>query len=69
MAMVICGDFEPKEIIEQIQKRLVKKEEHEEIKRIYEKEPENIVQKEIEEKMEVSMHMFVIGYKDKKEIK
>ena len=67
MAMVICGDFEPKEIIEQIQKRLVKKEEHEEIKRIYEKEPENIVQKEIEEKMEVSMPMFVIGYKDKKE--
>ena len=67
MAVVICGDFEPKEIIEQIQKRLVKKEEHEEIKRIYEKEPENIVQKEIEEKMEVSMPMFVIGYKDKKE--
>ena len=67
MAMVICGDFEPKEIIEQIQKRLVKKEENEEIKRIYEKEPENIVQKEIEEKMEVSMPMFVIGYKDKKE--
>ena len=67
MAMVICGDFEPKKIKEQIQKRLVKKEEHEEIKRIYEKEPENIVQKEIEEKMEVSMPMFVIGYKDKKE--
>ena len=67
IAIVICRDFEPKEIIEQIQKRLVKKEEHEEIKRIYEKEPENIVQKEIEEKMEVSMPMFVIGYKDKKE--
>ena len=65
MAMVICGDFEPEKILQEVQKRLIKKESNGEIKRIYPEEPENIVQEKIEKKMDVSMPLFVIGIKDK----
>ena len=64
MIMVVCGNFEPEEILKEIKKRLVKKEEQGEIKRIYpEKETEiNMPYKEVE--MEVSTPIFAIGYKD-----
>ena len=62
--MCICGDFVPEKIVEEIKNRIVKKENHGEIKRIYEEEPNEINQKEITEKMEVSKPIFIIGYKD-----
>ena len=65
MVMCFSGDFEPEELIKEIKKRLMEKPNQGEIKRIYDKEPEEIVEKRIEKKMEVSMPIFVIGIKDK----
>ena len=65
MAMVICGDFEPEKLLEEIKKRLKPTKTNGEIKRIYPEEPENIVQEKIEQKMEVSQPMYTIGIKDK----
>ena len=64
MAMVICGDFEPEELLKEIKKRLINKKGNGEIKRIYPQEPENIVKEKIEQKMDVSQPIFVIGIKD-----
>ncbi len=65
MVMCFAGDFKPEDLIEEVKKRLKNIENHGEIKRIYPEEPEEIVQKEITKKMEVSMPIFVIGIKDK----
>ena len=65
MVMVICGDFEPEFLLEEIKKRLKPVEPIGEIKRIYPEEPTNIVKEKIEEKMEVSQPMYTIGIKDK----
>ena len=65
MAMVICGDFEPQELLEEIKKRLVNKDASGEIKRIYPEEPETIVKEKIEQQMDVSQPLYVIGIKDK----
>ena len=43
MAMVVCGDFEPEQLLEEIKKRLIPKEANGEIKRIYPEEPEEHV--------------------------
>jgi len=65
MLMCVVGDCKPENLVEEIKKRIVKNEKPEgEIKRIYEEEPKQIVQKEIEKTMEVSMPLFVIGIKD-----
>lgn len=64
--MVLCGDFEPKQIIEEIKKRLVPREKQSEIKTIQTEEPKEIAKKEIKETMEVSTPLFVIAYKDSK---
>ena len=63
MCMVICGDFEPNQILEEIKKRLIKKDEQGEIKRIYEDEDETIAKDRIEAKMDVSIPLFTIGIK------
>ena len=65
MAMVICGDFEPDQLLEEIKKRLIDKKANGEIKRIYPEEPEEIVQEKIEQTMDVSEPLFTIGIKDK----
>ena len=65
MAIVICGDFNPDEIIEEVKKRLIKKEANGQIKRIYPEEPEEIVKDRIERKLEVSQPLYTIGIKDK----
>lgn len=65
MAMVICGDFEPEELLEEIKKRLIDKKANGEIKRIYPEEKEEIVKEKIEQKMDVSQPLFTIGIKDK----
>ena len=67
MAMVICGDFDPEEVIEEIRKRITIKENKELPKRIYPEEPEEINQKEIVVKMQLSNPLFSIGFKDKVE--
>ena len=65
MVMCFCGDFEPEELIKEIKRRLIEKPKQGEIKRIYEEEPEEIVEKRTEQTMEVSMPLFVIGIKDR----
>ena len=63
MCLVVCGDFKPEEILNQIKNRLISKNASGEIKRIYEKEEETIVKPKIEQKMEVSIPIFTIGIK------
>ena len=65
MAMVVCGDFEPEKLLQEIKNRLIDKKANGEIKRIYPNEPEDIVKEKIEQKMDVSQPLFVIGIKDK----
>jgi len=69
MAIVICGDFEPKEILEEVKKRMIKTKAGGEIKRIYPEEPEEIVREKVEQKLEVSQPLYTIGVKDKIETK
>ena len=64
MTMVLCGDFEPEEILKEVTNRLIQKENQGEIKRIYPAKEDTINQKEKLAKMEVSTPMFMIGYKD-----
>ena len=65
MALAVAGDFEPEEILEEIKKRLIEQKHMWRIKRIYPEEPEEIVQEKIEQKLEVSQPVYVIGIKDK----
>lgn len=64
MAMVISGDFEPEELLEEIKKRLIPNESNGEIKRIFEEEPAEIVKEKVEQNMEVSRPLYTIGIKD-----
>lgn len=64
MTMVVCGDFEPEKILDEIKKRLIKKENQGEIKRIYPQKEKEINMPYKESKMEVSMPAFIVGYKD-----
>ena len=64
MAMVLCGDFEPEAMIEEVKKRLVDTKASGEIKREYPEEPKEIVQEKIEQKLEVSRPLYTIGIKD-----
>lgn len=65
MALVICGDFNPKDIIEEVKKRLIDVKACGEIKRIYPDEPEEIVKEKIAQKFEVSTPLYTIGIKDR----
>lgn len=65
MTLVVCGNFKPEELIEEIKKRLKHKENQGEIKRICEVEEDSINRKIKETNMEVSVPIFMIGYKDK----
>ena len=67
MVLVVCGDFKVEEILKEIEKRITLTRNNTEIKRIYEDEPEEIAQKSIEEKMEISLPCFMLAYKDKVE--
>lgn len=64
MTMVLCGDFNPQDMIEEVKKRLIDTKPSGEIKRIYPEEPEEIVQERIEQKLEVSQPLYTIGIKD-----
>lgn len=65
MTLVVCGNFKPEKLIEEIKKKLKHKENQGEIKRIYEVEEDSINRKIKETNMEVSVPIFMIGYKDK----
>lgn len=68
MALIVCGDFQPEEILQTIKDNLKKDVKKQgEIKRIYPQEPENIVAPEKTVTMEVNMPMFTIGFKAKPE--
>ena len=64
MTMVLCGDFEPEAILEEVKKRLENTKPSGEIKRVYPEEPDEIVQEKIEQKLEVSQPLYAIGIKD-----
>ena len=64
MLMVVSGDFVPEQLIEEIKKRLIKKETTLEVKRIYPNEPDEINEKEKIVKMDVNNPLFVIAFKD-----
>ena len=63
MCLVVCGDFKPAEILNEIEKRLIEKNPLGEIKRIYDHEDETIVNAKVNEKMEVSIPLFTLGIK------
>lgn len=65
MCLVVSGDFVPEDLIKEIKKRLIEKPQNGEIKRIYEKESEEIVKEKIEQNMNVSQPLFTIGIKCK----
>lgn len=64
MLMVVSGDFIPEDLIEEIKKRLIKKDNNTEIERIYPEEPEEINKKQKVVEMDVNNPLFVIGFKD-----
>lgn len=65
MVLVVCGNFEPQNILEEIKKRLKPSKNIGKIHRIYEEEPKEINEKHMEKSMSVSMPIFMIGIKDK----
>lgn len=65
MLLVVCGDFEAGELIEEIKKRITKNNKQGEIKRIYPNEQEEIVAKEKIVQMDVNNQLYAIGFKDK----
>lgn len=64
MTLVVCGDFDPKDILEQIKGRITKNSLDEKIERIYPTSNEKINKKSIEREMNASMPLFAIGFKD-----
>ena len=62
MVIVVCGDFKPEEIFEEIKKRITKPNRLT-AKRIEENEGMEINQKEITAKMDISMPIFIYGFK------
>ncbi len=65
MTLVVCGDFNPEELLKEIKKRLLDIKGTGEIKRIYPEEPEEILKEYITQNMEVSRPLYTIGIKDK----
>ena len=65
MVLVVSGNFEPEEILQEIKNRLKPVEDIGDITRIFDEEPEGIYQNYIEKNMSVSMPVFMIGIKDK----
>lgn len=64
MVLTVVGDFEPEAILAEIKKRLKDNEVRGEITRIYPEEKLEINKKYAEKEMEVSMPLFMIGFKD-----
>ena len=65
MAIVVCGDFDPEEILQEIKNRVILERFDKKITRICEDEPEEIFEKKKVVQMEISRPIFMIGYKIK----
>ena len=64
MILVVCGDFEPEEIINKLKSKITMKGGDFKTKRVYNEEPNEIVEKYVEKNMDISMPLLMIGYKD-----
>ncbi|MCI8486444.1 MAG: insulinase family protein [Clostridia bacterium] len=64
MTLVVCGNFQPQEILKQVKDRLIKNTIEDKIERIYPEIEQKINKKNIEKEMNVSMPLFAIGFKD-----
>ena len=62
MVIVVSGEFKPQEIFKEIKSRITMNNKLE-AKKIEEKEPQEITQKEIEAQMDISMPIFTFGFK------
>lgn len=64
MTLVLCGDFEPNKILDDIKNRLTREMTHDKLERIYPEKEKEINKKSIQKNMNVSMPLFGIGFKD-----
>ena len=64
MTLVLCGDFEPDKILNDIENRLTREITHDKLERIYPEKETGINKKSIQKNMNVSMPLFAIGFKD-----
>ena len=64
MIMFLIGDFEPEKILNEVKKRLIKRDTQKEIERIYKEEPLHVYKQDKVQNMEVSLPLFAIGIKD-----
>lgn len=64
MVMIVVGDFEPEEILEEIKKRLIPKEKIANLERIFKEEPEDVNEHEVINYMDISLPLFFFGFKD-----
>ena len=63
--MIVVGDFEPEEILEEIKKRLIPKEKIANLERIFKEEPEEVNEHEVINYMDISLPLFFFGFKDR----
>ena len=64
MIMVLAGDYNPKETIEKIKNNMIMNKEVSLARRVYNEEPNEIVEKYAEKAMDISMPCALIGFKD-----
>ena len=62
--IVVSGDFKPEDVFEKIKSRMVMKESSNNVQKVYPEEPNEIKEKEVKEKMDISVPMFMLGFKD-----
>ncbi len=64
MALAVCGDFEVEEILNEIKKRIILTSNNKPIERIYPEEPREVNPNQRFSNREVTIPLFMIGYKD-----
>lgn len=64
MAIVVCGNIEPEQVLNEIKTRMTLQNLNQKVQRIYPEEPESIVKPRIEAEMNITRPLFMIGYKD-----
>lgn len=64
MIMCISGNFEPEKIVQEVKKRLLPKEKMDKIKRIYPEYENKINKRYKEQKMDVNIPIFIVGFRD-----
>lgn len=63
MALVLVGDFEPEKVLSVCDK-LLKPAEPVSVQRVFQKEPETVVQSRVEDRLSVAMPLFQFGFKE-----